>query len=339
MSNQEPIANYKFNYKTTANKVMKNINLSGKTIIITGGYSGIGLEMTKQLSRAGVKIIIPARRMEVAKKNLSKIKNIDILPLDLTNPESIHQFAESFLQNNSKLDILINSSGLMYLPLKRDSRGIEYHFATNHLGHYQLTMELLPALKNAKNSRVINLSSRAQQMTPLLEDWNFEKIENYNPQIGYQQSKTANVLFSIKLDELGKKYGIRSFAVHPGMIPMTNIGRQNSPITPWLRYLADYFKLIHIPVFFNALKSGFDRSKYRYLKTIAQGAATPLWASTSPDLEGKGGLYCEDLNISRLMTSEEANNFSGGLRPHAIDHNDADRLWQISKNITGLDFE
>ena len=106
---------------------------------------------------------------------LSKIKNIDILPLDLTNPESIHQFAESFLQNNSKLDILINSAGLMYLPLKRDSRGIEYHFATNHLGHYQLTMELLPALKNAKNSRVINLSSRAQQMTPLLEDWNFEK--------------------------------------------------------------------------------------------------------------------------------------------------------------------
>ena len=176
-------------------------------------------------------------------------------------------------------------------------------------------------------------------MTPLLEDWNFEKIENYNPQIGYQQSKTANVLFSIKLDELGKKYGIRSFAVHPGMIPMTNIGRQNSPITPWLRYLADYFKLIHIPVFFNALKSGFDRSKYRYLKTIAQGAATPLWASTSPDLEGKGGLYCEDLNIARLMTSEEANNFAGGLRPHAIDHNDADRLWQISKNITGLDFE
>ena len=227
----------------------------------------------------------------------------------------------------------------MYLPLKRDSRGIEYHFATNHLGHYQLTLELLPALKNAKISRVINLSSRAQQMTPLLEDWNFEKIENYNPLIGYQQSKTANVLFSIKLDELGKKYGIRSFAVHPGMIPMTNIGRQNSPITPWLRYLADYFKLIHIPVFFNALKSGFDRSKYRYLKTIAQGAATPLWASTSPDLEGKGGLYCEDLNIARLMTSEEANNFSGGLRPHAIDHNDADRLWQISKNITGLDFE
>ncbi|MGO2329318.1 MAG: SDR family NAD(P)-dependent oxidoreductase [Lactococcus cremoris] len=123
MSNQEPIANYKFNYKTTANKVMKNINLSGKTIIITGGYSGIGLEMTKQLSRAGAKIIIPARRMEVAKKNLSKIKNIDILPLELTNPKSIHQFAESFLQNNSKLDILINSAGLMYLPLKRDSRG------------------------------------------------------------------------------------------------------------------------------------------------------------------------------------------------------------------------
>lgn len=104
-------------------------------------------------------------------------------------------------------------------------------------------------------------------------------------------------------------------------------------------YLADYFKLIHIPVFFNALKSGFDRSKYRYLKTIAQGAETPLWASTSPDLEGKCGLYCEDLNIARLMTSEEANNFSGGLRPHAVDHNDADRLWQISKNITGLDFE
>ncbi|MFZ2576157.1 MAG: SDR family NAD(P)-dependent oxidoreductase [Lactococcus hircilactis] len=338
MTNQEPIANYKFNYKTTANKVMKNVDLSEITIIITGGYSGIGLEMTEQLSRAGAKIIIPARRMEVAKKNLSKIKNIDILPLDLTNPESIHQFAENFLQNHSKLDILINSAGLMYLPLKRDSRGIEYHFATNHLGHYQLTMELLPALKKAKNARVINLSSRAQQMTPLLEDWNFENPEHYTPQIGYQQSKTANVLFSVKLDNLGKKYGIRSFAVHPGMIPMTNIGRQNLHVTPWLRYLIDHFKLIHIPVFFTALKVGFDRSKYRYLKTIAQGAATPLWAATSSDLEDKGGVYCEDVNIARLMTSEEADNFAGGVRPHSLAADAADRLWSISKSVTDVEF-
>jgi NAD(P)-dependent dehydrogenase (short-subunit alcohol dehydrogenase family) len=226
----------------------------------------------------------------------------------------------------------------MYVPLTRDSRGIERHFATNHLGHFQLTMELLPALKKSGNARVITISSRAQQSTPLLDDWNFTDERHYTPQIGYQQSKTANVLFTVKLDELCKTAGIRAFAVHPGMIPMTNIGREQFHVAPLVRTLVDKLGLIHFPVFFQALKNGFDRSRYRYFKTIAQGAATICWAGTSPDLSGLGGFYLEDCNIARLMQAEEPDNFAGGVRPHSIDSAAAERLWQISVENTGQDY-
>lgn len=334
---QKPIESHKYNFKTKASTVIKNVDLTGKTAIVTGGYSGVGAEIVKNLSKAGAKIIVPARRVETAQKTLSNLTNVHVLEMDLMNFDSIHKFAQNV--KFDKLDLLINSAGIMYVPLKRDSRGIESHFATNHLGHFQLTMELLPLLKKSGNARVITLSSRAQQSTPLLDDWNFENERSYTPQIGYQQSKTANVLFSVKLDQLGKNDGIRAFAIHPGMIPTTNIGRETFNIKPWQRNLAEKLQLIHISDFFSGLKVGFDRSKYRYLKTINQGAATAVWAATSHDLDNLGGLYLEDVNIGRLMSDDEPDNFAGGVRKHSVDLTAADRLWKISSDLTGLDYK
>ncbi|QDK70997.1 SDR family NAD(P)-dependent oxidoreductase [Lactococcus protaetiae] len=338
MNQQIPFDNYKFNFKTTAKKVMKDIDLTGKIALVTGGYSGVGLETVKQFVSAGAQVIVPARRLDVAQTALTGLSNLTVLPMNLQNPVSIHDFADSVKSKFDKIDILVNSAGIMYVPLQRDERGIESHFATNHLGHFQLTMELLPLLKAAGNARVITVSSRAQQSTGLLADWNFTDESTYSPQIGYQQSKTANVLFSVKLDALGQKDGIRAFAVHPGMVLMTNIGREQFHVAPWQRTIADKFGFIHIPVFFQGLKAGFDRSKYRYFKTTRQGAATQVWAAVSPDLTDKGGLYCEDVNIARLMADSEADNFGGGVRQHSIDLKAADRLWEISVSSTGLDY-
>ncbi|AYG01897.1 SDR family NAD(P)-dependent oxidoreductase [Lactococcus allomyrinae] len=317
---------------------MKDIDLTGKIALVTGGYSGVGLETVKQFVAAGAQVIVPARRLDVAQAALIDLSNLTILPMDLQNPVSIHAFADKVKSQFAKIDILVNSAGIMYVPLRRDERGIESHFATNHLGHFQLTLELLRLLKAAENARVITVSSRAQQSTPLLTDWNFTDESTYSPQIGYQQSKTANVLFTVKLDERGQKDGIRAFAVHPGMIPLTNIGREQFHIAPWLRTVADKLGLIHLPVFFQALKTGFDRSKYRYFKTIRQGAATQVWAAVSPNLADRGGIYCEDVNIARLMIDSEADNFGGGVRQHSIDPKAADRLWEISVSATGWDY-
>ena len=339
MIQQKPLEHYPFNFKTRASQVMKSIHLTGKTVIVTGGYSGIGLKMVGLLAQAGALVIVPARRPEIAKKALKNKSHVEISELDLIDPESIHNFAVAFLAHHDKLDLLINCAGIMYVPLSRDARGIERHFATNHLGHFQLTLELLPALKKAKNARVITLSSRAQQTTPLLADWNFSESRTYTPQIGYQQSKTANVLFSRQLDLLGKSDGIRAFSVHPGMIPTTNIGREQFHIAPFVRKITESLQLIRLSDWYRGVKVGFNRSHYRYLKTIAQGAATPLWAATSPDLDNLGGLYLEDCNIARVMTDTEPDNFAGGVRLHSLSKSDAERLWEISVAKTGIDYQ
>ena len=149
---QQPI-NSGFNAQSTAQEVINGIDLSGKTAIITGGYAGIGLETTKVLAAAGATIIVPARDLEKAKKNLQGIENVEIEKLDLINPESIDSFAEKFISSGRKLDLLINNAGIMWVPLRRDSRGIESQLATNYLGQFQLTAKLWEALKKSRCSK------------------------------------------------------------------------------------------------------------------------------------------------------------------------------------------
>ncbi|WP_238859368.1 SDR family NAD(P)-dependent oxidoreductase [Clostridium sp. YIM B02569] len=320
---QTPI-NSKYNFFTTAKDVIDGINLKGKIAIVTGGYSGIGMETAKVLAEAGATVIIPARDIEKAKGAMDNIPNIEIEHLDLMDPMSIDSFAQKFINSQRSLHILINSAGIMAPPLIRDKRGYESQFATNHLGHFQLTARLWPALKNAKSARVISVSSRAQRLGGVnFDDPNFQKTE-YDSWKAYAQSKSANSLFAVELDRLGKTHGVRAFSVHPGLIPTTNLGRFSVNGKTTVQELKT-----------NTRKDDTN-TKSNEFKTIEQGAATSVWCATNSILDGMGGVYCEDCNIAEAVPYDSLKD--NGVRPWAIDKNLAKKLWILSEELTNVKF-
>lgn len=335
---QSPIHS-EYGFSTTAKKVIGNINLQGKIAIVTGGYSGIGLETARTLAKAGATVIVPARSIEKAKKEVEGIQNIELETLDLMDPTSIDKFAERFIASGRPLHILVNSAGIMACPLIRDKRGYESQFATNHLGHFQLTARLWPALKKADNARVVAVSSRAQRLGGVIfEDPNFETTE-YDKWKAYAQSKSANALFSVELDRLAKNYGVRAFSVHPGLIPSTGIGRfsLDEKTTPNIvknlnkATLNIVNKLNFIKIINITKKEPCDK-----FKTIKQGAATSVWCATNDELDGMGGVYCEDCNIAEAVPTDSLKGY--GVRPWAIDPDYAKELWQLSEKLTGVKF-
>lgn len=314
---QAPI-NSGYGIRTEARDAVGGRDLTGKVAIVTGGYSGLGLETTKALAAAGAIVIVPARTPEKAQAALVNIANVEQAALDLANPASIDAFAGGFLSRTKKLDILINNAAIMASPLMRDARGYEAQFATNHLGHFQLTARLWPALKAAGGARVVALSSIGHRISPPdLEDPNFERTE-YNKWISYGRAKSANALFAIGLDARAKAHNVRAFAVHPGGI-MTDLQRympeEEKRAMGWID------------------ENGVINERF---KTPSQGAATSVWCATNAQLDGKGGVYCEDCDIAVAVSADDKG-FSG-VRPWAIDPALADKLWTLSERMTGLKF-
>ncbi len=314
-----------FGAETTAGEVLQDISLEGKTAIVTGGYSGLGLETVRTLRQAGAKVVVPVRDLERAKLALAGI-DVEIEPMDLLDPFSISRFAEGYLSSGRPLHILVNSAGIMVRPLTRDLRGYESQFATNHLGHFQLTTRLLPALRLANDARVVNVSASGHHFSPVeFDDPNFEH-RAYDPLLAYGQSKTANILFTLALDERFKSAGIRAFSVHPGVIVDTGLAK-------------------HLPIEMFRAQGVIDENgrpildPARNLKSTEQGAATQVWCATSPMLNGRGGLYCENCDIAPLDSSEttlvrtEGKSRHDGVAPYAIDLNAAERLWSLSEQL------
>jgi NAD(P)-dependent dehydrogenase (short-subunit alcohol dehydrogenase family) len=237
------------------------------------------------------------------------------------DPASIDAFAQQFLASGRPLHILLNAAGIMAAPLRRDSRGYESQFSTNHLGHFQLTARLWPALLRANGARVVSVSSLGHRLSPVdFDDPNFDR-RPYDKWIAYGQSKTANALFAVGADGLGEAEGIRAFSLHPGSI-----------FTPLSRHLDidDYRRVGAADADGNLLsteQAGF--------KTVEQGAATLVWCATSHQLDGMGGVYCEDCDIAPLAVSE---NEKAGVRPWAVDPELARRLWTMSEQLTGVRF-
>lgn len=326
---QQPI-NSGFTATSTAQEVIKGIDLTGKTAIVTGGYAGIGLETVKVLVLAGAEVIVPARDLQKASANLAGIKNVSIKAMDLMDPASIDAFATDFLETGSPLHLLINNAGIMWVPLRRDARGYESQLATNHLGHFQLTAKLWPALKKADGARVINVSSFGHQMAPFnFEDPNFEH-RDYETLQGYGQSKTANNLFTVELDHRGKEFKIRAFAVHPGSVKDTDLGRV-API--------ELFKQIGTHDADGNLKPEVAAT----LKTVPQGAATTVWCATSPQLNAIGGVYCENAEVSDLDLGHIDHQYSDpltlrGVQPYSVDAENAKKLWTLSEELTSIKF-
>jgi NAD(P)-dependent dehydrogenase (short-subunit alcohol dehydrogenase family) len=326
---QQPIGSG-FNAVSTTNDVIVGINLTGKTAIVTGGYAGIGLETVKTLVQAGATVIVPARDIEKARKNLAGIANVTVEAMDLTDFNSINTFAEKFLASGRPLDLLINNAGIMWVPLRRDSRGYESQLSTNHLGHFQLTAKLWPALRRANGARVINVSSYGHQIAPFnFEDPNFEQQE-YQTLVGYGQSKSANNLFAVELDARGAEFGIRAYSLHPGSVNHTDLGRE-APM--------ELFQQMGTHDADGNIFPEVEKS----LKQLTQGAATTVWCATSPLLNEIGGVYCEDAdvaeldlgNIEHLMTEPST---LRGVRPYSVDEINAKRLWTLSEQMIGITF-
>jgi len=318
--------------RTTAEEVLAGCDLRGKTAIVTGGHAGLGLETTRVLSNSGATVVIGSRDPKKAQTAVAKMKNVEVGQLDLANPSSIDRFSNEFLNSNRALDLLINNAGIMATPLMRDDRGYELQFATNHLGHFQLTAGLWEALKKSRNARVVALSSRGHARCGVdLNDPNFNK-RPYDKRAAYGQSKSANSLFAVELDKRGQKHGIRAFAVHPGGI-----------LTDLVRYLTDeelsaygIYRENGVPKVPDVTK-GWPTTTTgvpERFKTVEQGAATTIWAAVSPQLRGKGGVYCEDCDIAQLVPADSELN--SGVRPWAADEAAAEALWTLSEKLTSV---
>ncbi|EKF54561.1 short-chain dehydrogenase/reductase SDR [Galbibacter marinus] len=210
-----------FGASSTANDVINGIDLKGKIAIVTGASTGIGLETLKTLSNAGATVVAGVRNIDKAKNNLQNRPNVEIEQLDLMDANSINNFTQKFLDSKRPLDLLINNAGIMFVPLRRNDRGIESQLATNYLAVFQLTANLWSALKAAGNARVLNISSQGHQFAPFdFEDPNFEK-RDYDSLSAYGQSKTAINLFTFELDNRAKDFGaegVDTIAHHTAII-------------------------------------------------------------------------------------------------------------------------
>jgi NAD(P)-dependent dehydrogenase (short-subunit alcohol dehydrogenase family) len=323
LTEQKPLPSV-FGPKTTAEEALAGRDLRGKVAIVTGGHAGLGLETTRVLSNAGATVVIGSRDPKKAQMAVAKMRNVEVSQLDLASPSSIDRFANEFLKSNRALDLLINNAGIMATPLMRDDRGYELQFATNHLGHFQLTARLWEALKKSRNARVVALSSVGHLWGGVdFNDPNFDK-RPYDKWVSYGQSKSANSLFTVELDKRGQEHGIRAFAVHPGGI-----------LTDLSRYMTDEELSVYGVFRENGVLKIPDITKGpERFKTVEQGAATTIWAAVSPQLNGKGGVYCENCDIAAMVPADSK--LYNGVRPWAVDKTGAEALWVLSEKLTAI---
>ncbi|GAA3534143.1 SDR family NAD(P)-dependent oxidoreductase [Streptomyces osmaniensis] len=305
-----------FGANSTADEVLEGIDLTGKLAIVTGGYSGLGLETTRALTKAGARVVVPARRRAAAEEALAGLDGVEVDELDLGDLESVRAFAERFLASGRTIDFMIDNAGIMACPETRVGPGWEAQFATNHLGHFALVNRLWPAIEPG-GARVVSVSSRGHHFSGIRWD-DVHWRQGYDKWEAYGQAKTANVLFAVHLDRLAADRGVRAFALHPGGI-----------ITPLQRHLpkAEMVERGWIDEQGNVLNpEGF--------KSPEQGAATQVWAATSPQLDGMGGVYLEDCDIAEPAVDGGERS---GVKAWATDPEQAARLWALSAELTGVD--
>lgn len=300
----------------TAEEVIAGLDLRGRTMLVTGVSSGLGAESARVLAKAGATVVGAARDLEKARTALGGA-NVELGALDLTSLASVRAFASWFDARHAKLDVLMNNAGIMACPLGRTSDGFELQFGTNHLGHFLLAGLLAPKLVAGTRSRVVSLSSRGHLLAGVdLDDPNFERT-SYDAWQAYGRSKSANVLFAVELDRRLSARGVRVNAVHPGGI-MTELGRH---LTSEMR---------------SAMAARFASRGPIQFKQVPHGAATQVWAAVSPELEGVGGRYLEDV---RIANPSEGENDPFGYAAHAVDPEIASRLWTLSESLVCQKFD
>lgn len=316
IARQQPLTTA-FGYRSTATEVIAGHDLRGKSAIVTGGYSGLGLETVKALGNAGVRVIVPARRVDVARAALDGVTDVEVASMDLGDLDSVAAFTAGVRDAGAPIDLVINVAGIMATPEGRTPQGWEAQFGTNHLGHFALVGGVAPLL--SEGARVVSYSSVGHYRSPVrFDDINFESTP-YDPWVSYGQAKTANALFAVGLDARAVGRGIHAYSVHPGGI-MTDLQR-------------------HMP-HEELVQRGWvdaDGTPNPLFKTAEQGAATGLWAATAPELSTRGGVYAEDSSLKGVVPDDHADATSGGVKEWAINTDAADRLWDLSVTATGVD--
>lgn len=312
-----------FTAAATADDVLRGIDLTGKHVIVTGGHAGLGLEATRALARAGASVTVAARDPERAAAALAGLGRVEVSRLDLVDPTSIDAFADRWLASGRPLHALVNNAAAPApRAVVRDARGHELQFSTSHLGHFQLTLRLLPALRAAGGARVVNVSSGAHRMGEIRwDDPDFQA--SYDPRAAYAQAKKANVLFAVALDRRWASDGIRGYAVHPGVVVGTGLNSAAGPEALRAMGLID--------------ESGRPiLDPLRGKKTPAQGASTIVFAAASPLLAGIGGVYLKDSDIAPLDDEARpltAESIPADATSSSIDPAAAERLWQMSERL------
>jgi len=310
-----------FGHDTTTDEVLEGIDLDGKRVLVTGGSGGLGAETARALASRGARVVLTARDLakgEAAAKAIREStgnQDIEVEDLELASLESVRAFAERFLARHDALHVLVNNAGVMACPFARTQDGFELQFGTNHLGHFLLAGLLAPALLRGAPARVVSLSSRGHQQSPVVfDDVTFER-RPYDKWAAYGQSKTANVLLAVELERRLGARGVHAYAVHPGVI-LTELSRHMEP--------EDY----------DHIRKRAPGGKLQ-LKTVEAGAATSVYAATAPELEGRGGLYLEDCHVAQVNDAEGAGE---GVRSYALDPDAARRLWSVSEELVGRSF-
>ena len=301
----------RYGHDTTAAEVARDIDLTGRRVIVTGGASGIGIETARALAGTGADVTLAVRDLAAGERTAGEIvettgnSGVHVAHLDLADRASIAGFVAAW---TGPLHVLVNNAGVMASPETRTPEGWELQFATNHLGHFALALALREALAADGAGRIVSVSSAAHRRSPVVfEDIHFER-RPYDPWLAYGQSKTANVLFAVEAARRWADDGITANALMPGGI-VTNLQRYMDP----------------------AVVAGWSRGEGTggmVLKTLEQGAATSVLLATSPELAGVGGRYFEDCNEAPVVANDSE--ASTGVRAYAIDPEAAKRLWDVS---------
>lgn len=312
-----------FGAATTTDEVLDGIDLAGKLVFITGGASGLGAETARAMAARGAHIVIAARDMAKGEEAAKTVREatgsdaVDVIACDLGSLANIRECAGATLAKYDKIDLLINNAGVMACPQGATSDGFEMQFGTNHVGHFLLTNLLMPALEKADGARIVNLSSRGHHFDTVHFDDPQFKNRDYDKWASYGQSKTANIMFSVGLENRLAGKGIHAYAVHPGGI-QTNLGRHltEEDIAALLKRMEE--------------NSGESVA----FKNVEAGAATTCFAATAPEIEGKGGVYLEDCHVADV----DDNDPTGSVKSYAVDPDNAERLWALSEELVGQQF-
>jgi NAD(P)-dependent dehydrogenase (short-subunit alcohol dehydrogenase family) len=308
----------KYGAETTAAEIVADVDLHGRRAMVTGASSGIGVETARALASAGADVTLAVRNVEAGNKVATTIaeklpagaRELKVVRLDLADLATVTDLVRAW---SGPLHILVNNAGVMALPkLTLTPAGHEMQFATNHLGHFALTTGLRQALAAADGARVVCLSSIGHLFCPVVFDDLHYRFRPYDQWTSYGQSKSANALFAVGAAHRWADDGIVVNAVYPGNIPSTALARHMGADD--LANFSETTELVLPPA-----------------KTTEQGAATSVLLAASPDVEGVTGRYYEDCAEAQTVT--ERGTHTGGVAPYVLDHDNADRLWRISKEL------